>query len=113
LYAINRALTPGLIMRAIKLKDDTSSNHLLKQFEQHLIAMDLSPATVRGYLYDLNHFETWLIDTSDSGLSLTSVVAVDIAAYRQQMIEADRMKAASVNGTYDFSPSSGMQMATQ
>jgi len=100
-------------MRAIKLKDDTSSNHLLKQFEQHLIAMDLSPATVRGYLYDLNHFETWLIDTSDSGLSLTSVVAVDIAAYRQQMIEADRMKAASVNGTYDFSPSSGMQMATQ
>ena len=97
MYAINRALTPGLIMRAIQLKDQNSSNHLFEQFEQYLITMDLSPASVRGYLYDLNHFEAWLMDMSGSGSSLDSIVTVDIAAYRQHMTETGHMKATSVN----------------
>jgi integrase/recombinase XerC len=84
-------------MRAINIKTKFPENHWLEMFKQHLITRDLSPATVRGYLYDLNHFHTWLSEFSNSETSFENVVAVDIAAYRQYMSEVKRMKAASVN----------------
>lgn len=84
-------------MRAIKIKADISANQWLEKFKQHLITQDLSPATIRGYLYDLNHFHVWLSEFSGPEVPLDSIVAVDIAAYRQHMNETKRMKAASVN----------------
>lgn len=84
-------------MRAIKFRAEFSADHLLEKFRQHLITLDLSPATVRGYLYDLNHFHAWLSEFSGAEASYENVVAIDIAAYRQHMNETMGLKAASVN----------------
>ncbi len=66
-------------------------------FRQHLKSLNLSPATVRGYLYDINHFRDWLSKFSGNHETFENVVPADIAAYRQHMSEIQRMKATSIN----------------
>jgi len=34
-------------------------NKLLTNFQHHLDEQDLSPLTIKGYLSDLQHFESW------------------------------------------------------
>jgi len=84
-------------MRTIKPLADISKNHWLWGFHNRLLNQDLSSATVRGYVYDLNHFRSWLVDINGREPSLENIATIDVSAYRQYMINTKGMKASSVN----------------
>ncbi len=54
----------------------------LTDFTEHLKSLDRSPATVRGYLTDLNVFSRWLEK------DLTALTAADVREYRSSLLEA-------------------------
>ena len=69
----------------------------LKLFFKHLSREDLSNLTVRGYQYDLNIFNQWLAEFLGRRTNLTKLSRMDLVAYRQQMLNVQRLKAATVN----------------
>lgn len=64
--------------------------NLLTQFSEYLTSLDRSPATVRGYLTDLNVFARWL------ERDLTTLGPVDVREYRSALLKAGA-KAQTVN----------------
>lgn len=84
-------------MRTIKTLGDIPKNHWLRKFHDWLIREDLSPVTVRGYLYDLKHFCSWLMEIHGDEPALDKLLTIDVAAYRQYLVDVKRMKASSVN----------------
>jgi site-specific recombinase XerD len=68
----------------------------LAQFRASLEREDLSPATLRGYLYDLRHFLHWYQGLQDGPFGPDRLAEYDLIAYRQQMIAAGR-RPATIN----------------
>jgi site-specific recombinase XerD len=64
--------------------------NLLTQFSEYLTSLDRSPATVRGYLTDLNVLARWL------ERDLTTLGPVDVREYRSALLKAG-VKAQTVN----------------
>jgi site-specific recombinase XerD len=54
---------------------------------------DLSPATLRGYRYDLGHFLRWHQGLQGAPFKPEQLAGYDLIAYRQQMIAAGRSPA--------------------
>jgi site-specific recombinase XerD len=84
-------------MRTIKISGAIPKDHWLREFHERLTSEDLSPFTVQGYLYDLNHFRRWLTETHGREPALEQLLTVDVAAYRQYLVDVKRLKASSVN----------------
>jgi len=84
-------------MRTIQSSGGMVGDHWLNIFQKYLSNQDLSPFTIRGYIYDLEHFRSWLKNIIEHEPILENVTTVDIAAYRQHMVHDKRMKPSSVN----------------
>ncbi|MDL1979377.1 MAG: tyrosine-type recombinase/integrase [Deltaproteobacteria bacterium] len=84
-------------MRTIKAANAIPKDHWLRGFHERLISEDLSPVTVRGYLYDLNHFRNWLTESHGREPALEQILTVDLTTYRQYMVDVKHLKASSVN----------------
>jgi len=61
---------------------------------------DLSPATLRGYLYDLYLFLDWRSAVEEQAFSLERLAEFDLIAYRQHMVAAGR-RPATINRRLD------------
>ena len=85
------------MMRTIKATNAIPKDHWLRGFHEMLISEDLSPVTVRGYLYDLNHFRNWLTESHGREPALEQILTVDLTTYRQYMVDVNHLKASSVN----------------
>ena len=68
----------------------------LTEFLVSLGREDLSPATLRGYRYDLRHFLTWHTTVQPEPFALDRLAEFELIAYRQHMLAAGR-RAATVN----------------
>ncbi len=69
----------------------------MKLFHGALKSEELSDVSVRGYLYDLNYFRKWIIEIHGQEVALEKISSSDLAAYRQYLVDAKAMKAASAN----------------
>ena len=78
-------LTRGVTLRAIQATPATraaeSDPQWLVQFRASLAREDLSPATLRGYVYDLRHFLRWHQGLQDAPLRSDRLVEYDLIAY--------------------------------
>ena len=68
----------------------------LISFMESLGRADLSPATCRGYRYDLRHFLGWRATSQPEPLEVATLTEVDLVTYRQGMIAAG-LRPATVN----------------
>ena len=68
----------------------------MTQFFAGLAREDLSPATLRGYRYDLWHFLRWHRGVTGASFAPDRLAEYDLIAYRQQMIAAGR-RPATIN----------------
>jgi site-specific recombinase XerD len=68
----------------------------LARFLASLAREDLSPATLRGYRYDLRHFLRWHQGLQDGPFEPGRLAEYDLITYRQQMIAAGR-RPATIN----------------
>ena len=68
----------------------------LVQFRASLAREDLSPATLRGYVYDLRHFLRWHQGLQDAPFGPDRLAEYDLIAYRQHMVAAGR-RPATIN----------------
>jgi len=68
----------------------------MAQFLAELARADLSPATVRGYRYDLRHFLRWHRGVTETSFAPHGLAEYDLIAYRQEMIAAGR-RPATIN----------------
>lgn len=84
-------------MRTIQILKDIPEHHWLHSYSKYLFKKDLSKVSIRGYLYDINHFRLWMIETLKSELPLRSINNIDIATYRHYLYRIKEMKAASIN----------------
>ena len=66
------------------------------RFLASLAREDLSPATLRGYRYDLRHFLRWHWGVTETPFAPDRLAEYDLIAYRQQMIAAGR-RPATIN----------------
>ena len=87
-------------MRAIHATPATSAPAAdppwLIEFRASLARADLSPATLRGYLYDLRHFLRWHRGLQDAPFSPERLAEYDLIAYRQHMVAVGR-RPATIN----------------
>jgi site-specific recombinase XerD len=65
-------------MRTTYPQTNISPDHWLRKFYNYFLNQDFSPATVRGYFYDLNHFRTWLMELNDQRPPLENISTVDV-----------------------------------
>jgi site-specific recombinase XerD len=72
----------------------------LSGFIGSLNRADLSPATCRGYRYDLRHFLTWRATIHSAPLEVEALTEIDLITYRQAMITAG-LRPATVNRRLD------------
>ena len=72
----------------------------LSSFIGSLSRADLSPATCRGYRYDLRHFLTWRATIHSAPLEVEALTEIDLITYRQAMITAG-LRPATVNRRLD------------
>src|SRR5512135_1835121 len=70
---------------------------LLARFEEHLVQIQLSPATVVNYLADLRALLRWGEEQSGPDFSLVALTPDDIRAYRAYVFEEKGCAAATVN----------------
>src|SRR5215469_18480864 len=68
----------------------------MAQFLAELARADLSPATVRGYRYDLRHFLCWHRGVTEVPFAPQGLAECEVIAYRQEMIAAGR-RPATIN----------------
>lgn len=69
----------------------------LTAFENYLRDQDCAALTVRGYLADLERFASWFEQTNGEPLAPARLTPSDIRAYKQQLLEVERRRAATVN----------------
>jgi site-specific recombinase XerD len=72
----------------------------LKSFLNGLSREDLSPATLRGYRYDLHLFLDWRSTVEEQAFSLERLAEFDLIAYRQHMVAAGR-RPVTINRRLD------------
>ena len=65
-------------------------------FRDYLLARDLSPSTVAGYLADLRQFSRWFEQTNGEALTPTAVTPTDVREYRG-WLQRRGLKAATIN----------------
>lgn len=91
-------------MRAIQAvaanRPPASDPAWMTSFLESLAREDLSPATVRGYRYDLRHFLAWHGTVQADAFGLDRLTAFDLIAYRQHMVAAGR-RPATINRRLD------------
>jgi site-specific recombinase XerD len=68
----------------------------LIDFQTYLEAKDRSPRTVKGYLWDLRAFFTWLKEQTGCEMQAAEVTTFDVRQYRDALV-SDRHKPATVN----------------
>ena len=68
----------------------------MTKFLASLAREDLSPATLRGYRYDLRHFLAWHCMAQPEAFVLDRLAEFELIAYRQHMVAAGR-RPATVN----------------
>ena len=73
-----------------------ADNHLLARFEEYLVKLDLSPATVVNYLADMRGVARWCVE-SGQGCSLLNLTTDDVRAYCQHLRTARGLSPATVN----------------
>ena len=69
----------------------------LQTFVDRLEADDLSPATRRGYRYDLLQFIRWYTGLNGVAPRLAKLTEHDLITWRQHMMTQGGLKAASIN----------------
>jgi integrase/recombinase XerD len=69
-------------------------------FLDSLAREDLSPATLRGYHYDLRHFLAWRATVQPDAFALDRLAEFELIAYRQHMVAAGR-RPATINRRLD------------
>jgi len=71
---------------------------LASEFAQALARADASPKTVVAYRWDLEVFLTWLKEGPASrATSLCRLSSIDLVAYRQHLVQVERLKPATIN----------------
>lgn len=87
-------------MRAIQARSGTPPEpgdpSWLTRFLASLAREDLSPATLRGYRYDLRHFLRWHQGVTETPFAPDRLAEYDVITYRQHMIAAGR-RPATIN----------------
>ena len=73
-----------------------ADNDLLARFEEYLVKLGLSPATVVNYLADMRGVARWCVE-SGQGCSLLNLTADDVRAYCQYLRVARGLSPATVN----------------
>lgn len=73
-----------------------ADNDLLTRFEEYLMRLGLSPATVINYLADMRGFARWCVQ-SRQGCSLLNLTAEDVQTYCQYLRTERGLSAATVN----------------
>ena len=68
----------------------------LARFLASLAREDLSPATLRGYRYDLRHFLRWHQGLQDGPFEPGRLAEYDLITYRQEMIAAGAVQRRSI-----------------
>src|SRR5271165_5333684 len=90
-------LTRGMTLRAIQATEVIAGEPgWMPPFLASLAKDDLSPATLRGYRYDLRHFLAWHRSVQDSAFAIEGLAEYELIAYRQHMVAAGR-RPATVN----------------
>lgn len=87
------------IIRTVQACFLMTEESLLTQFKNRLLQQGYSDITIKGYLYDLNHFLRWFAEMhpDKDDINVKDVGDADLRAYRQELINVRRQKAASVN----------------
>jgi integrase/recombinase XerD len=57
----------------------------LSGFEDYMLAEDMGEQTVRSYLFDVQKFQRWYQDTTDSEISLDCIGPLDISEFRRYL----------------------------
>ena len=85
-------------MRSILREQPILKDELLDAFGQSLGERGLSLATVRGYLHDLGRLRVWLEgEAGGKSRDLRRITAVDLGSYRQHLLGAEHLQAATIN----------------
>ena len=84
-------------MRTIQLAENITNNSWLDEFIERLQKQDVSPLTIRGYIYDVKNFYSWLTEYHSEKPEISKIELVDISAYRHYLIDVKNLKASSVN----------------
>lgn len=74
-----------------------SGDRWLSEFASSLAKSDASPRTIVGYRLDLTLFFRWLQEKAPSKEPLKGLSSIDVAAYRQHLVQVQRLKAATIN----------------
>ncbi len=73
-----------------------AENNLLAWFEQYLVRLGLSPATIVNYLADMRGVARWCVE-SGQGCSLLNLTADDVRAYCRHLRVGRELSPATVN----------------
>ena len=73
-----------------------ADNNLLARFEEYLVRLGLSPATVVNYLADMRGVARWCVE-SGQGCSLLNLTTDDVRAYCQYLRRERGLSPATVN----------------
>ena len=85
-------------MRSIHQGQPILGNELLDAFRRSLGERGLSPVTARGYLHDLGRLRVWLEgEAGGKSRDLRRITAVDLGSYRQHLLGAEHLQAATIN----------------
>ncbi|MEW6351463.1 MAG: site-specific integrase [Thermodesulfobacteriota bacterium] len=84
-------------MRPIHARTTSKGVDCLPAFAASLLKADLSPKTVRGYRQDVEAFLRWFERSVSHEHPLSKLSTIDVLAYRQHMVNVERLKPATVN----------------
>jgi len=73
-----------------------AENNLLAWFEEYLVRLGLSPATIVNYLADMRGVARWCVE-SGQGCSLLNLTADDVLAYCRHLRVGRELSPATVN----------------
>ena len=70
---------------------------IIDDYAIYLDEQDLSPISIKGYLYDIDYFYHWVNDFYQTDVSFSDVVSNDIHAYREHLSKILRQKPSTIN----------------
>jgi site-specific recombinase XerD len=73
------------------------ANNDFETFREHLVGLELSERTIKGYLADLKIFTRWFEQTNEEELSPHSLTPTDIREYKQYLLVVKKAKANTIN----------------
>ena len=57
----------------------------------------LAPSTVRTYRHEVRYFVRWLEERTATPITLKTLTSADLLSYRQQLINVQQLRSATVN----------------